>query len=286
MRDWGARAAFTIGGRDYTWDDVWVHARVSGSWNTLETAVREGILLRDAGNEAPADQVRADAVAFRRARRLDAAEDAEAWLAARDLSVPQLFDHLEREVLRRLYTAPRRRRSVADRPEVFASGWCSGAFDDMARSLAAAELGVGEWEPSDKEVKALIERRKLDWIACEADVAVFRNEDAAREALHCVKSDGMALAEVATLAKSEARRWSGMLEDLESGVRTRLLAAAEGDLVGPVPFDGGPAVVLVHRKVLPSPASAAAVARARQVLRDSTVERTLTDRVVFHEPGT
>jgi hypothetical protein len=272
-----------VGGREYTWHDVWAAARKGSSWTALEREVGEGIALQKAERTAPDDEVRAEGQEFRRTRRLHAGEDAEAWLTAREVTLAEWHDYLERVVLRRVHPGPKPARPTARAVEV--TGWCSGAFDDMARDLAVQVLGVGSVRPKAADVAALIERNRLDWIRVDAEVAIFRNDDTAREAIQCVKADGMGLADVAKAAKATTNRISARLDELTADVRTRLLPAVPGEVLGPVRDDEGSAVYVVNDKILPATDDPAIVAMARDRLIDATVQRALEDHVTWHEPG-
>jgi hypothetical protein len=73
---------------------------LDGSWPAFEQSLRAGLACeRDAGG-GDAGDVRAAAIAFRRARGLVAGDDLSAWLAERHLSRDDLRAHLRRRVLR------------------------------------------------------------------------------------------------------------------------------------------------------------------------------------------
>ncbi len=74
----------------------------------------------------------------------------------------------------------------------------------------------------------------LDWTRVDIRIAAFSNQDAAREAILCVRDDGMDLAEVARQAGGQVTSSRPMLRELEGVLRSRLLGAAKGAVVGPI----------------------------------------------------
>jgi hypothetical protein len=98
------RAVFDSGGRTYRWEDVLAAAFVRGDWESLETAVREGLACAkwaEAAGELP-DEETVDAAAdeFRYARNLLTSEEIETWLADWGLNVDDWLASVQRSLLR------------------------------------------------------------------------------------------------------------------------------------------------------------------------------------------
>lgn len=126
-------------------------------------------------------------------------EDLPSWLRAMDRSQEWLEGMLDMEVKYRL------RCDAALSPE------------QLAHALSEARLPL---------TRLNIERVEFDTM------------DAAREALLCVRDDGLALEEVAREARFPFERLDLFAEDLPDDQRQRFLCAAVGELHGPVPAGG------------------------------------------------
>ena len=180
--------AFTLGEHCYTWGEVFAVARRQGEWAAFEREVRQGAALQVAGLALPAPVRRQEEDSFRRPRRLLAAEDLEQWLAARQISVLQWRRHITRTGLLRRYPP---RGEVDPEPEdLRVSGWCAGAFESFARTLACDLVGTEGIDESPAELDRIVQQRYLDWVRVDMAVATFGSEDAAREAILQVRLDG------------------------------------------------------------------------------------------------
>lgn len=247
----GDELAFSVDGVGYRWVDVYSHARRRGDWRILETEVCQAqACMRLTTEEGPPlgrQAERAVAVAFRRTRRLLAAEDLEAWLATRGLTVGQWHSYIHGEALRRRHAAeldtvvgryPVDDATVKDALGVWAR--CTEALARWAQQLAtrvaaahAACEGAGEWLPEPDEldaIEALFDRfaadvataarldallaaRYLDWLRIDGETAVFVDQDTAAEALACVRDDGWSLSEATQAGQGRLRRNGMLVED-------------------------------------------------------------------------
>ena len=113
--------------------------------------------------------------------------------------------------------------------------------------------------------------------------AVFRDNDAAREAALCVREDGRDLAEVAAEADADLEEADWYLDEVDEALRDRLVGAQSGDLLGPLPLKDGHLVVSVVAKHLPSAADPSVRARAERALLGSAVEREVVNRVTWQD---
>jgi hypothetical protein len=317
------RPVFSVDATGFAWDDVFAHARRHSAWAALETQVRQAKACERlaAAHDLLPDVVeeRAAAQAFRLERRLYAAEDLEAWLAERGLSVAQWRDHIRESVLRRQHAEDLDAVFGAYPPtdaEVEAAlpvwGVCTGAFGRSARDLAARAAaaqaawarGTGGQAPAPgrldvldalydrfteqaarhEALEALVASRYLDWLRVECEQVTFPHDDAAREALLCVRDDGWTLTVAARAAGAEAVQANVLVRDADPEVRHRLLAAQDGDVLGPLQLPAGPALVHVVRKTAPDVDDPELRALAVREVIDAAVAREVDDRVRWLEP--
>ena len=314
--------AFRVDGVDYRWADVFAHASRRGDWRILETEVRQVLACRrlaaEAGPPLAREAERSTAVAFRRARRLHAAEDLEAWLAARDLTVAQWRHYVRGEALRRRHAAEL--DTVGERypvdtaaveQELGVWGWCSETIPRWAGELASRAAAahticerIGDPRPDPRDLdtleqlydrfatdvataarlEALLAARYLDWLRLELDMAVFDSPDTAAEARLCLRDDGWSLPEAARAGRARLRRRHLLVEELDADIRHVFVRAQEGDLLGPLPIAGQPTLVQVRRKDAPSlDDDELRLAATREIVATATA-REVDDRVEWLHP--
>jgi hypothetical protein len=101
------RSLFTIGNRSYVWEDLVAAGCLWGDWVTLEQRVRDGLIClarlddldEDDEDALSEDDVETAAAEFRYARDLVAADDLEAWLEQRGLTIDSWLDFVRRSLL-------------------------------------------------------------------------------------------------------------------------------------------------------------------------------------------
>ena len=317
------RPAFRVHGVDYRWSDVFDHAQRRGDWRILETEVRQAeACLRLAAEEGPPlrrEAERSAAVAFRRARRLHAAEDLEAWLEARGLTVAQWRRHIRGEALRRRHAAeldtvleryPTEDGAIRDALQVW--GMCSGAFprwaEQLATRVAAAHATSARAReplpgPDDldalevlfdrfvdevatrERLEALLAARYLDWLRLEAASAVFADHDTAAEALLCIRDDGWSLSEATQAGRGRLRRHRLLVEETDPETRHHFVRARDGDLLGPLPLGGEPTLIHVLRKDTPGLDDDELRLKASRQLVATAAAREVDDRVEWLQPA-
>lgn len=145
MRD----ASVSVGRHEFDRVDLVLIGFLDGTWPAFERSVAAGLAAeRAGGDQVDAGAVHDAAVAFRRARRLLAADELEAWLTAHDLSREDLTAYLRRRVMRDAAPAS----APADVPfdevagvldvEVACEGILAACADTAVRWAAAAEAGA------------------------------------------------------------------------------------------------------------------------------------------------
>jgi hypothetical protein len=85
----------------------------------------------------------------------------------------------------------------------------------------------------------------------EIELIELESHDAAREALFCVREDGMSMEEVATEGRYPYRRANFLLEDLPADAQQKYLSVSQGDLLEPMPHNDGFELCRVIKKVEP-----------------------------------
>jgi len=159
-------------------------------------------------------------------------------------------DAIEAEVLGLLASAP---EDTAETVPGFGPEACRAKVAHLAR-LEVALVRFSAEALTTRAIRDQISAHYLDWIRLDCHVASFPDEQMAREAALSVREDGLALSEVAELARATVDDARIYLDEAEPNLREHLLSAAKGDLVGPVPMDQEFLLVLVRDKVMPAEA--------------------------------
>jgi hypothetical protein len=313
------RPVFTVDGETFSWADVVAATRVRGDWERLEQTTRDGLAcsrrLAAEGEELDWQQVAEAEARFRYARNLLAGEEMEAWLGRWTLKASEWRAYVRRALLRERWvheldeTAA---RFSATAEEVGGALWaeavCSGFLEDAARRLAgdlALAAEAGEAPAGDRH--ALFARTKgaaqragadaatedalehevavcgLEWLRVEGQLLELPGEDLASEVALCIREDGRALAEVASECGVEPRPLRVYMEDVEGELSARLIAAREGELVGPLRRNERFVLLLVQRKVPPVAADPDVHRRAEERVVARAVERAIAANVTWHE---
>jgi hypothetical protein len=313
------RPVFTLDGTTFSWADVVDAARRYGSWRELEETARQGLAcearLAAAGETIAPHELVASAERFRYAHHLLAGEELQHWLERWELTAPEWRDHLRRALLRERWAGELaetvRRFPVGDEelaPVLWPDAVCSGLLtrvaerlaSDGALAVAAGETLGGEREPALARIQRAAERarayaateeaiqhevalHRLEWIRIESTVLAVPELDTAREAALSIRDDGRSLADVAADCGTEPAPLRAYAADLDAELSAALLGAREGDLVGPVPRDGGFALLLVEAKAPPDAADPEVRRRAELRIAERAVGRALREHVEWHE---
>jgi len=102
-------------------------------------------------------------------------------------------------------------------------------------------------EARQRELMAL----RLRLTRFEIELSGLESQDAAQEALFCVREDGMSLEEVATEGRYPYRQANFLLEDLPADAQQKYLSVSQGDLLEPMPHSDGFELCRVIKKVEP-----------------------------------
>jgi hypothetical protein len=128
-------------------------------------------------------------------------------------------------------------------------------------------------------IRNAVTAHRLEWIRLDCRALSFPDQQMAQEALLCIREDGAELAEVGRAAKSAVNEARFFLDETDAESRHAFLGATKGDLLGPLPINGGFSLFRVHEKVLPSAEDPAVRRRAEQDALSRAVQQEINNRV-------
>ena len=102
-------------------------------------------------------------------------------------------------------------------------------------------------ETRQRELMAL----RLHLTRFEIELIELESHDAAKEALFCVREDGMSMEEVATEGRYPYRRAEVLLEDLAADAQAKYLSVSQGGVLEPIPHGDGFELCRIIKKVEP-----------------------------------
>jgi hypothetical protein len=125
-------------------------------------------------------------------------------------------------------------------------------FDRMLRMEAAYQSRCSTLLNSQARKKELAMLR-LPLTRFEGELIQLESRDAAREALFCVREDGMSIEEVASEGRYPYRQISFLQEDIPPDLQQKFLSASPGDLLEPIARGDGFEVYRITKKIEPQP---------------------------------
>jgi hypothetical protein len=126
-------------------------------------------------------------------------------------------------------------------------------------------------------------RHRLEWTRVDLERVSFDTADAAREAICCVRDDGLTLTEVAIESRQPVRDTRDLLERIEPELHNAVLAAGIDQLVGPIAVGSRHEVVCVVGKRAADLADPLVQARAEAAVVDQLVARAVLTHVRWAE---
>ena len=314
------RPAFQCGDERFSWAEVHAASRLRGTWQAVEDGAVLGLAcIHRMGFEAgtlAASEVVAATTRFRHERNLLSGDELEAWLEHWGLSAAAWRDYFRRALLRERWASDvdeTARKFVVHDEELAEALWaeaiCSGALEAAARRLAGdaglaaatevtppagtaqrlaliqaaadeALAAAGTVEAIEREVAA----HQLDWLRLDGWRLNLPNEDQAREAAMCVRQDGQPLAQVAADCAARLEALQVHMSDADGELGPLLLAAREGELIGPIAREGSYSLMVIDRKVRPDRADPETQRRATESVSRRAVERAISMYITFNEP--
>ncbi len=165
----------------------------------------------------------------------------------------------------------------------------SGLDDAQARdraprvaALQAAEAAFSDRVVTRERIERCFSEHRLDWQRFVWEEVTFAAEGPAREAALWVREQGMALTEVASLAHLVADTRAAYSVDT-SELSGLLMAAAPGELVGPLAEGSGWRLVCMRERTPPAFDDATLRERATSELVEHALGRHLAGRVSWHD---
>jgi hypothetical protein len=254
--------------------------------------------------------VQAASERFRREHGLQSVEATEAWLGARGVTLDCFGDYLERSVLEEHFNGEGQVLRATEHPDTTAIAdlvWpemvFSGVADAVSRALASmvAVAEASDAHPkvqgpeslsaydaayqafarsvlTEARMEAALRSRWGELFTLDCELALFGDEDTAREAALCVSEDG---ADLASIGASGGGRYQGgrlLLRELPAVLRTRAMAAAPGEVLPVQPLETGFVVCRIRDKEAPSLADEA----TRTFVREAALEEEVTPLVARH----
>jgi len=231
-------------------------------------------------------EVEEAAAEFRYARDLEQSEALIAWLTARGLTVEAWWEAVRQSLLERRFEGralpphdgPRddAEADEARHAGLVVSDVLAAPTTALARRAAVAQ-SLGRWPPdavtlddrhdlleavwvpwrralmTDDALRQAVARERLSWLVLDLVRSDWPNVEAAREAVSCVRHDGLELETVAREARAAVEAVSRLLADVPEALHDALLNAAPGELVGPMEQPPHWTVALVRAKRAASP---------------------------------
>ena len=301
---------FSAGGHCFTWAEVVGFASARGEWAALQRRV-VALLVREqelaaAGALPDAAAMQAAADSFRDRYNVLTADELEQWLARNDVSLQEWKGEMRRSLLEPAADASAVLSQEVIERACWVHGVCSGKLAAYARTLAegvAAHLRDQPLTLAPDELAELPEKRRrfcadqlqqpvlaaeisdnlIGWTRLDLRCLVHRDEMVVREAALCVRLDGRELADVAADAAAELHDVSLLLDDAEPRLRTRLLAADPGEVIGPLAAAGAHQLVLVLGRVAPSLDDPMVLRRAEETVIERALATEVSRHVNWHE---
>ena len=278
------RPVFTAGSRKLTIHDVLRAAHFLGE---LDLAWTEVCRLAARGDfEVDEDAVQAASEEFRSERDLITAEETEQWLDQRGLTLEEFGDYFVRhqgeETLDPGDGHPA--MTYADAPEEMhdllrIDLLISGEFDRLSERLAwrfaARDAGQNapaspplDWLEELREVEAAYHKQsalvlddrsredglqalRLPLTRLEIEILELESADAAHEALLCLREDGESMADVARDGRYPLRSREVRVDEVAEEVRSPLLSASIGEVLGPFSHGDEFLIYRLLRKIEP-----------------------------------
>jgi len=135
--------------------------------------------------------------------------------------------------------------------------WCArlGAPESWLHELMALEAGFIRFQQAALTAQRMDQVMRAKWedlIQVECELGAFESEMAAREAALCVRMDGAALEEVCETGGGMYHTGGAFVSALPAAARPHAMAAAEGELLPPIPRNGSFLLYRVLGKRSPS----------------------------------
>jgi hypothetical protein len=154
-------------------------------------------------------------------------------------------------------------------------------------ALARLELGFQRFRSKMITGRAVADRvtlHALDWMRFNCRTLALPDEQAAREAALCLREDGVALCDVATMAHARLRDTRFYVHEVDAALREHFLGAQRGELLGPLPTGGEFVLFEIVDKVPPREDDPEIRHRAEEAVLRSALTYEIDQRVRWEFP--
>jgi hypothetical protein len=168
--------------------------------------------------------------------------------------------------------------------------WLNVEHDDDIPSRVVSVLGlekrfqiVCDGIAGRDALHAAVEAHHLEWVTLTVDSVRFDSDSAAREAVLCVREDGLSLHDVGALARRPVRRTEVFVADADPARRDLWLSAEIGQIHGPLAIDSSFEVNAVTGRATPTLEDPRVAEKARCTAIEDAMRRAVRQHV-RHRP--
>ncbi|MGI8842090.1 MAG: hypothetical protein ACR2HZ_00205 [Gemmatimonadaceae bacterium] len=163
-----------------------------------------------------------------------------------------------------------------------------GTLDASATRLARAELALRDFRTAVVTPRAVadqISSHHLEWIRVAYQTLTYPAEAMAREALLCVREDGMDFTDLfASTTVADLREEEQWIGEVTGPVHAGLLGARAGEVLGPFSIERGHALIRLTDKRLPTSEDEQVRSRAETAALQRALSNELQTRVRWLTP--
>ena len=155
----------------------------------------------------------------------------------------------------------------------------AGRGESLLPSLDASFQLFTKQVLTSKAIRDQITAHYAGWIRIDCRCVSFPDEQMAREAALCVQQDGEPLDDVAGRAGTEVQQERFYLEHTDPALRPHFQGAKQGELLGPLAWNGQQSLFLILDKIMPSIDDPEICQRAEQAVIRSAIAHEVNSRV-------
>ena len=124
-----------------------------------------------------------------------------------------------------------------------------------------------------------VSRNRLEWMRVDLERLSFKDESAAREAIFCIKEDGLSLEDVALDSHQSVRDNAAILERLEPELRDAVLSATVDEVIGPTLIGDRYEIAMVVGKKAAALEDSLVRARAEEAVVENLISKAILSHV-------
>jgi hypothetical protein len=164
--------------------------------------------------------------------------------------------------------------------------WLDGVdSDDLARRLSHLSSVEAHFKAqadalrTEQMLALQVSRHRLDWMRVDLERLSFEDESAAREAVLCIREDGLTLEDVAVDSHQAVRDTPEILERLEPELRDAVLSASIDELIGPIQIGDRFEVALLVGKKAAELEDSLVRSRAEEAVVENLISKAILSHV-------